>query len=81
MIDRLEKAGYVQRKPDPQDRRRVLVEAFAPGLERIASFYEHMDARSRRLTATFSDDQLAAIHSFLQGSYDSTVEECDQLIR
>ena len=40
MIDRLEKAGYVQRKPDPQDRRRVLVEAFAPGLERIASFYE-----------------------------------------
>lgn len=81
MIDRLEKAGYVQRKPDPQDRRRVLVEAFAPGLERIASFYEQMDARSRRLTATFSDDQLTAICAFLQGSYDSTVEECDRLIR
>lgn len=81
MIDRLEKAGYVRRKPDPKDRRRVLVEAFAPGLERIASFYEQMDARSRRLTATFSDDQLTAIHAFLQGSYDSTVEECDRLIR
>nr|WP_281250094.1 MarR family transcriptional regulator [Nonomuraea jiangxiensis] len=39
MIDRLEKAGYVRRKPDPQDRRRVLVEASASGLERIASLY------------------------------------------
>ncbi|MFF3910687.1 MarR family winged helix-turn-helix transcriptional regulator [Streptomyces sp. NPDC001848] len=81
MIDRLEKAGYVRREPDPQDRRRVLVEASAPGLERIASFYEGMDARSRRLMATFSDDQLAAIHAFLLGSCESAAEECDRLIR
>ena len=81
MIDRLEKAGYVRRKPDPGDRRRVLVEASAPALERIASFYEGMDARSRRLTATFSGGQLAAIHAFLRGSYESATEECDDLIR
>ncbi|GAA5192279.1 hypothetical protein GCM10023322_51540 [Rugosimonospora acidiphila] len=81
MIDRLEKAGYVRRKPDPKDRRRVLVEASAPGLERIASFYERIDARSRRLMDTFSGDQLAAIHTFLLGSYESAAEECDHLIR
>ncbi|MEV4186829.1 MarR family transcriptional regulator [Streptosporangium canum] len=81
MIDRLEKAGYVRRKPDPHDRRRVLVEASAPGLERIASFYDGIDARSRRLMATFSDDQLTAIHTFLAGSYESAAEECDRLIR
>jgi DNA-binding MarR family transcriptional regulator len=81
MIDRLEKAGYARRKPDPQDRRRVLVEASAPGLERIASFYEGMDARSRRLMATFSGDQLTAIHTFLLGSYESAAAECDHLIR
>jgi DNA-binding MarR family transcriptional regulator len=81
MIDRLEKAGYVRRRPDPRDRRRVLVEASAPGLERIASFYDGMDARSRRLMATFSGDQLTAIHAFLQGSYESAAEECDHLIR
>src|SRR3954470_23340706 len=77
MIDRLEKAGYVRRKPDPTDRRRVLVEAWAPGLERIASFYEGLDARSRRLMAGFSDDQLATIHTFLLGSYECAAEECD----
>jgi DNA-binding MarR family transcriptional regulator len=81
MIDRLEKAGYVRRKPDPQDRRRVLVEASAPALERIASFYEGMNARSRRSIADFSDDQLAAIHTFLLGSYESAAEECDHLSR
>ena len=81
MIDRLEKAGYVRRKPDPRDRRRVLVEALAPGLERIGSFYDGIDARSRRLLATYSGDQLAAIHTFLLGIYESTAEECDHLIR
>ena len=81
MIDRLEKAGYVRREPDPRDRRRVLVEASAPALERIASFYEGLDARSRRSMATFSDDQLATIHTFLLDSYESAVEECDRLIR
>jgi DNA-binding MarR family transcriptional regulator len=81
MIDRLEKAGYVRRKPDPKDRRRVLVEALAPGLERIASFYDGMDARTRLLMDTFSGDQLAAIRAFLLGSYESAAEECDRLIR
>ena len=81
MIDRLEKAGYVRRRPDPRDRRRVLVEASAPALERIASCYEGLEARSRRSMATFSEDQLAAIHTFLLGSYESATEECDQLIR
>ncbi|MBT2235674.1 MarR family winged helix-turn-helix transcriptional regulator [Nonomuraea sp. NEAU-A123] len=81
MIDRLEKAGYVRRQPDPTDRRRVLVEASAPGLERIASFYEGLDVRSRRLMATFSGDQLATIHAFLLSSYEDATEECDHLIQ
>lgn len=81
MIDRLEQAGYVRRRADPQDRRRVLVEALAPGLERIASYYDGIDVRSRRLLATFSGEQLAAIHAFLAGSYDSAAAECDRLIR
>ncbi|MEV4898551.1 MarR family transcriptional regulator [Nonomuraea sp. NPDC055795] len=81
MIDRLEKGGYVRRLPDPQDRRRVLVEASASGLERIALFYEGIDARSRRLMTTLSPDQLATIHAFLRSSYEDAVEECDHLIR
>ncbi|MFI6907061.1 MarR family winged helix-turn-helix transcriptional regulator [Nonomuraea sp. NPDC050394] len=81
MIDRLEKAGYVRRQPDPEDRRRVLVEASAQGLERIASFYEGIDARSRRAMATLSPDQLATIHTFLRGSYEDAVDECDLLLR
>lgn len=81
MIDRLEKGGYVQRKPDPQDRRRVLVEASATGLQRIASFYEGIDARSRRMMSTLTTEQLTTIHAFLAGSLEDTAEECDLLTR
>jgi DNA-binding MarR family transcriptional regulator len=81
MIDRLEEAGYVRRKPDPRDRRRVLVEALAPGLERIGSCYDGLDASTRRLLATFSGEQLATIHAFLLRSYEGAAAECDHLLR
>ncbi|MFC5186879.1 MarR family winged helix-turn-helix transcriptional regulator [Actinomadura harenae] len=80
MLDRLEKAGYVQRMQDPQDRRRVLVEASPEGLERIAALYERLDARSRQVMAAFSGEELATVQTFLQRNYEATVEECDRMV-
>ncbi|GAA3583310.1 MarR family transcriptional regulator [Nonomuraea rosea] len=79
MIDRLEKAGYVRRRPHPDDRRSVLVEAVPEALGRIAAFYEGLDARSRRFMGEFSNEQLRTICDFLVGSHDNTVAESDRL--
>jgi DNA-binding MarR family transcriptional regulator len=66
VLDRLERAGYVQRLADPADRRRVLVET----TERFRELAEHawgpvaaklLDAGSR-----FTKEQLAAIREFLR---------------
>jgi DNA-binding MarR family transcriptional regulator len=37
LVDRLERAGYVRRTPDPADRRKVLVEAVPEAASRIES--------------------------------------------
>ena len=66
VLDRLERAGYVQRLADPSDRRRVLVET----TERFKELAEHAygpvayalaDAGSR-----FTKEQLAGIREFLR---------------
>lgn len=79
MIDRLEKAGYVRRRPHPEDRRSVMVEAVPDTLGKIAALYSGLDASSRRLMGEFTVEQLATIHAFLVGSHLNAVAECDRL--
>ncbi|MGK5641635.1 MarR family winged helix-turn-helix transcriptional regulator [Streptomyces sp. URMC 126] len=77
MLDRLERAGYVHRRPHPDDRRRVVVEAAPEGLARIAAAYKGLEARSRVLMSGFSADELRAIHAFLTGSRDDALAESE----
>lgn len=81
MIDRLQKAGYVRRRPHPEDRRSVMVEAVPEALGRIAALYAGLDARSRRLMSEFTPEQLATVHAFLVASHQIAVEESDLLTR
>ena len=65
VIDRLERAGYVRRVPDPSDRRRVLVEptphAFETANELMA---EPMRELYSPMAERYSDDQLRLIIGF-----------------
>ncbi|MCC5576971.1 MarR family transcriptional regulator [Microtetraspora sp. AC03309] len=79
MIDRLQRAGYVQRRPHPEDRRSVLVEAVPDALGKVAALYAGLDTRSRRLMSEFSAEQLATIHAFLAASHQNAVQESDLL--
>ncbi|TVR90170.1 MAG: MarR family transcriptional regulator [Trueperaceae bacterium] len=67
VVDRLEKAGYVRREADPDDRRKVIV---VPLRERAAAIYEllaPLAADVDELVSGFSDEELGAIHAFLDG--------------
>ncbi|MBZ4319384.1 MarR family winged helix-turn-helix transcriptional regulator [Streptomyces huiliensis] len=79
MLDRLEKGGYVHRRPHPDDRRRVIVEAAPEGLHRIAAYYKGLDARSRALLSGYSPAELDAILRFLTASRDDASAESEAL--
>jgi DNA-binding MarR family transcriptional regulator len=67
VLDRLERAGWVFRAPDPRDRRALIV---TPNRERVraaaARLYGQQAARMKRVWARFDDHQLAAIAAFLR---------------
>jgi len=61
ILNRLERAGYVTRRPDPTDRRRVRVAAVPDAVTRVEAVYA---GHYKRLTALFCDysaEELAVI--------------------
>jgi DNA-binding MarR family transcriptional regulator len=53
-LDRLERAGLIERSPDPQDRRGVVITLTKAGRERIDATTEAHLANERRLLAALS---------------------------
>ena len=66
VIDRLEKAGFVRRSPDPNDRRKVIV-TFLPEKHTPASkHYGALAAAVATLFSTYTDDQLKFLTTHTQ---------------
>lgn len=65
VIDRLERAGFVRRIRDAEDRRVVLVEAFPRSVERITPLYKPLVDATARLNARYTDQQLAVVLEYL----------------
>jgi DNA-binding MarR family transcriptional regulator len=63
-LDRLEKAGYVRRKPHPADRRSLLVTLIPARLHKLAGMYEGVERETRRLLATLPQSDLEAVIRF-----------------
>ena len=81
LIDRLERAGYVERIADQRDRRRVQVRIRLDAIAPIMAVYEPMQARMFELwSREYSAKELAVIGDFLSRSTDLAVE-CAQEIR
>jgi DNA-binding MarR family transcriptional regulator len=81
MIDRLERAGFVTRTADPNDRRRVLVNAVQnkKAFKKIAKLYEPLGKAFGRLVTRYSDDELAIIVDFMDLANDMIRETIDTL--
>ena len=70
LLDRLETGGFVRRRSDPADRRRVIVEATEVGVARFAPYFATRRDSLSRLYADYTVDELAVILDFLQRSTD-----------
>ncbi|MER5813440.1 MarR family transcriptional regulator [Streptomyces sp. NPDC002033] len=61
VLNRLERAGYAHRQPDPADRRRVRVVADPAAAARVFAVYEPFYDRLGALFAAYSPDEIAVI--------------------
>jgi len=80
LIDRLVKAGYVDRHADPGDRRRVIVRIRRDAIAPIEAAYASMQTRMVELWSTYSAQDLEIIADFLSRSTDLAIE-CTKEIR
>ena len=74
LIDRLERAGYVRRRHDPADRRRVIVESVAENLGEIGELFRPLAEGMMQLWSTYSDEELDVIIDFVRRSNAVTAE-------
>jgi DNA-binding MarR family transcriptional regulator len=80
VIDRLEKAGFVQRIKDPNDRRRVVIEPFAERIEKeIAPLFRSLAPAMAELCAHYSTGELTAIRDFIAGVQRIAYEQIGKL--
>jgi DNA-binding MarR family transcriptional regulator len=69
-LDRLEKAGYLRREPNPEDRRSLLIILIPVRLRKVAAMYEGVENETRRLLATLPPSDLEAVVRFFEKMHD-----------
>lgn len=61
MLDRLEKAGFIERQPNPKDRRGTLIIPAKLASEKAASWFESARAAQAELISSYSESELEII--------------------
>ena len=61
MLDRLEKAGLIERRPNPDDRRGTLIAPTTSGAEKAASWFESARKAQDELISSYSEKELEII--------------------
>ncbi|MEU6282073.1 MarR family transcriptional regulator [Streptomyces sp. NPDC047028] len=81
ILNRLERAGYITRHPDPSDRRRVRVAAVPAAITRIEAMYAGHYKRLTALFADYSAEELSVITSWFTRATDLAHEYLEKLNR
>src|SRR6516165_9027113 len=79
VLDRLERAGYIRRRPDPADRRRLVVEVTQATAARDAEVFGGLIHQTSDLLSGYTDDQLLVIDDFLTRIRQLTAAYADTL--
>jgi DNA-binding MarR family transcriptional regulator len=78
IVDRLEKAGWARRAPDPHDRRKVIIHPGPQDTATLTGLYDtYMELLNRHLE-NYSDQELLLISQFIEGLIQINHQHADQ---
>jgi DNA-binding MarR family transcriptional regulator len=79
LIDRLETAKLVRRTPDPQDRRKVVIEPTHARDDELWAVFSGIGQSMTELSERYTDAELELISDFIRRSIELTVQETRRL--
>jgi DNA-binding MarR family transcriptional regulator len=74
-IDRLERAGFARRQPDPHDRRKVIVVALPDRLPEVGKLFESLGRNMDRVMSRYSGKDAELLIDFMQRAIDVMHQE------
>jgi DNA-binding MarR family transcriptional regulator len=66
MLDRLEKSGLIERRPNPDDRRGTLIVLVQAGVERVAPWFAPVRKAQDELVSSYSEKELEILSDFFE---------------
>lgn len=81
MLDRLEKAGMLERKPNPDDRRGTLITPAKGAAERAASWFESARIAQDELLSSYSESDLEIIADVFERFVKLWDQEREKILR
>ena len=66
MLDRLEKAGLIERRPNPQDRRGTLIVLTNERTKEVSAMFASVREAIDRLTSSYSENELELISNYFR---------------
>lgn len=81
MLDRLEKAGFITRKPNPEDRRGVLIAFNADSTQKMAAVFGGAQAAQHSIIERYSEDELKIIIDFLTNITESVTAQANVIAK
>lgn len=79
ILNRLERGGFITRRPDPDDRRRVRVAAVPAAVTRVEALYGPYYARLNTLFADYSADEIAVLNDWFTRTTGLALEYIEEL--
>ncbi|MDO9409960.1 MarR family transcriptional regulator [Patulibacter sp.] len=79
LLDRLERAGHVARRPDPDDRRRSVIEMQPAASALAGEFFGPLGAAFGRAIERYTPEQLEVVAAFLRDVTDATISTREAL--
>ena len=81
MLDRLERSGLIERRPNPDDRRGTLIALLKSGADRVAPWFSSVRQAQNKLVASYSESELQIIADFFERSTRMWEEERSKLLQ